>query len=180
MASDGRSAHYWYVKMFIVLHPLLFCLTNTNLLAGKVKTIGVSNFSIKTLEQLLPHAKVVPAVNQVELHPALPQYDLKAYCDAKGILLTAYSPFGETNSIKQIVLILSMIVNRAFLAYVTGQPDPNNMALLKDSTVSEIASKTGSSVGQVLVSWAVQRGTAVVPKSEKEERIKQNITVRIS
>ncbi|KAF5353403.1 hypothetical protein D9756_008003 [Leucocoprinus leucothites] len=61
---------------------------------GKVRAIGVSNFSVKTLEQLLKTAKVVPAVNQVELHPYLAQNDLKKYCDEKGIALTAYTPSG--------------------------------------------------------------------------------------
>lgn len=51
------------------------------------------------------------------------------------------------------------------------------MALLKDETIVEIAKSTNSSVGQVLLSWGVQRGTAVIPKSEKVERMKQNITV---
>lgn len=54
------------------------------------------------------------------------------------------------------------------------------MVLINDSTIAKIADKTSSTVGQVLISWAVQRGTAAVPKSEKEERIKQNITVRFS
>jgi hypothetical protein len=63
---------------------------------GKVKSIGVSNFSIKTLSVLLPECKIVPAVNQVEMHPCLPQEELKALCEAKGILLTAYSPFGTS------------------------------------------------------------------------------------
>jgi len=61
---------------------------------GKVKSIGVSNFSIKTLEILLPHVKVVPTVNQVEVHPCLPQEDLRKYCEEKGILIVAYSPLG--------------------------------------------------------------------------------------
>lgn len=61
---------------------------------GKVKSIGVSNFSIKTLEILLPHVKVVPAVNQVEVHPCLPQEDLRKYCEEKEILIVAYSPLG--------------------------------------------------------------------------------------
>ena len=61
---------------------------------GKVKSIGVSNFSIKTLESLLPHVKVVPAVNQVEVHPCLPQEDLRKYCEERGILIVAYSPLG--------------------------------------------------------------------------------------
>lgn len=61
---------------------------------GKVKSIGVSNFSIKTLTRLLPHCRIIPATNQVELHPYLPQTKLKAFCEERGILLTAYSPIG--------------------------------------------------------------------------------------
>lgn len=64
---------------------------------GKVKSIGVSNFSIKNLEILLPKVNVVPVTNQVELHPCRPQEDLKKYCDERGILLTAYSPLGMLN-----------------------------------------------------------------------------------
>jgi len=61
---------------------------------GKVKAIGVSNFSVKTLTQLLKTAKTVPAVNQIEMHPHLNQNDLKELADSKGIILTAYSPTG--------------------------------------------------------------------------------------
>ena len=55
----------------------------------------MSNFSIKNLEILLPKANVIPAVNQVEMHPCLPQEELKKYCEGKGILMTAYSPLGK-------------------------------------------------------------------------------------
>ncbi|KAJ8488945.1 hypothetical protein ONZ45_g13774 [Pleurotus djamor] len=61
---------------------------------GKIKSIGVSNFSIKTLEVLLKTAKVVPAVNQIELHPYLSQVELVEYCKKKGIVVTAYAPTG--------------------------------------------------------------------------------------
>lgn len=57
---------------------------------GRVKAIGVSNFSVKNLEVLLKTAKVVPAVNQVEAHPYCPQEELVQYCKGKGIHLTAY------------------------------------------------------------------------------------------
>lgn len=63
-------------------------------LLGKVRAIGVSNFSIKLLDKLLPECSVIPAVNQVQLHPCWPQEDLRKYCADREILLTAYSPFG--------------------------------------------------------------------------------------
>lgn len=59
------------------------------------RSIGVSNFSIKTLTSLLDQARIVPAVNQVEAHPYLPQHSLLSFCNAHGILLTAYSPIGK-------------------------------------------------------------------------------------
>jgi len=120
---------------------------------GKVKAIGVSNFSVKNLEILLSKTTVVPANNQVELSACLPQFELKEYCDAKKIVLTAYSPF--------------------------GQPDPTDYVVpfFSDPTLAEIAKMNDANVGQILVSWTVQRGIAVVPKSEKEERMKQNITL---
>ncbi|KAH8082844.1 reductase AKOR2 [Cristinia sonorae] len=62
--------------------------------SGKVRAIGVSNFSIKTLNELLETAKIVPHVNQVEMHPYLAQPDLMAYCTEKGIMMTAYTPTG--------------------------------------------------------------------------------------
>jgi len=113
---------------------------------GKVKSIGVSNFSVKTLEVLLKEAKIVPVTNQVELHPAYPQTELLEYCKSKNIILTAYSPLGQ-----------------------------NNPFFFNNATLQKVARDEGGTVGQVLISWAVQRGTIVVPKSEKEERIKENI-----
>ena len=66
--------------------------------SGKARAVGVSNFSIKTLKELEKTWKVVPAVNQVEMHPFLPQVELKAYCEGKGIHITAYSPLGAPYS----------------------------------------------------------------------------------
>lgn len=69
------------------------------LASGKVKAIGVSNFSPLLLDQLSKTWKTVPAVNQVELHPYCPQHDLKKYCEEKNILLQAYSPLGSTSTL---------------------------------------------------------------------------------
>ncbi|KAG0349972.1 hypothetical protein BG005_010502, partial [Podila minutissima] len=112
---------------------------------GKTKAIGVSNFSIKNLEKLLASAKIVPAANQVELHPENPQWELLEFCKAKGIHLTAYSPLGSTDS-----------------------------PLIKREEISKIAQKHNSNNANVLIAWAVQRGTSVIPKSTTESRIISN------
>ena len=67
---------------------------------GKVKAIGVANWSIPYLEELRKNWTVVPAVNQVELHPFLPQHELIEYCTKQGILMEAYSPLGSTGDLK--------------------------------------------------------------------------------
>jgi len=119
---------------------------------GKVKSIGVSNFSIKTLSALLAHCKVVPVINQVEMHPCLPQEGLKSFCEEKGILLTAYSPLGQSSTF-----------------------------LFELPVINQIADKHLATPAQVVLSWGVQRGTIVIPKSENEQRLLANITlIRLS
>lgn len=65
---------------------------------GKVKAIGVANYSVKFLEELLPQVSVTPAVNQIENHPYLPQQEIVDFCKQKGIHITAFSPFGSAGS----------------------------------------------------------------------------------
>jgi glycerol 2-dehydrogenase (NADP+) len=109
---------------------------------GKVKTIGVSNFSIKTLEELLPHCAVLPALNQVELHPCLPQTQLKAYCEDKGILLAAYSPFGVLAHPPTSHIVADMRAGRS-------------TTFMEDATIIGLADKLEVSAAQVVISWAV-------------------------
>ncbi|GAA6033299.1 hypothetical protein JCM8097_006678 [Rhodosporidiobolus ruineniae] len=116
---------------------------------GKVRNIGVSNFSVKNLEILLKTAKVVPAVNQVEAHPYCPQTDLVPYCASKGIHLTAYSPVGQ------------------------GASSP----LFSDPLILSLAKKYNRSAGALLLSWGVQRGFSVVPKSANPVRQRDNLDV---
>jgi len=123
---------------------------------GKVKSIGVSNFSVKLLTQLLPHCKVVPATNQVEAHPCLPQTELKEFCEARGILLTAYSPLGRPPA---------------------AHEESQMPTLLAEPAVRTPAEKYGVTPAQVLVSWGVQRRTIIIPKSENEGRMRANITL---
>jgi len=115
---------------------------------GKTKAIGVANFSVKYLEELLPEAKVVPAVNQIENHPYLPQQDIVDFCKKKGIHVTAYSPFGST-----------------------GSP------LFQEKEIQEAAKKHDVSPGTVLLSYHVARGSSVIPKSVTPSRIEDNLKI---
>ncbi|KAJ5697052.1 hypothetical protein N7536_007464 [Penicillium majusculum] len=116
--------------------------------AGKVKAIGVANWSIPYLEELKKKWTVVPAVNQVELHPFLPQHALKDWCDKHGILLEAYSPLGSE-----------------------GAP------LMSDPAIQQIAKKNDVSPATVLISYHANRGAVVLPKSINENRIVSNSQV---
>ncbi|KIM99146.1 hypothetical protein OIDMADRAFT_56311 [Oidiodendron maius Zn] len=115
--------------------------------SGKVKAIGVSNWSIPYLEHLEKTWKIIPAVNQVELHPYNPQHKLKKWCKEKGILLQAYCPLGSTSS-----------------------------PLLGDPDIGALAEKYKVSPATVLISYQVNRGCIVLPKSVTPARIEQNLT----
>ncbi|XP_051131960.1 NADPH-dependent aldo-keto reductase, chloroplastic-like [Andrographis paniculata] len=121
--------------------------------SGKARAIGVSNFTVKKLGDLLETARVVPAVNQVELHPVWQQPKLREFCNAKGIHLSGYSPFGSrgTTWIKYDVLEHPVLVSTA--------------------------EKLGKTPGQVALRWGLQMGHSVLPKSTNPSRIKENFDV---
>ncbi|KAF1343802.1 NADP(+) coupled glycerol dehydrogenase [Delphinella strobiligena] len=119
---------------------------------GKVKAIGVSNFNIRRLEDLISKIDIVPAANQVEAHPYLTQPDLFKYCHDKGVVLQAYSPLGNNQ---------------------TGEP-----RTVDDPLVHEVAKRLEMDPGVVLGSWGVQRGTVVLPKSVTPSRIASNLKVK--
>ncbi|KAL2865281.1 NADP-dependent oxidoreductase domain-containing protein [Aspergillus lucknowensis] len=113
----------------------------------KVRNIGVSNFGVSHLTRLLSHpcCEIVPAVNQVELHPYWPSKKLLQFCSDHGIHCTAYSCLGSANS-----------------------------PLLEDQVVLDICQKIDKSPQQVLIMWGVQRGTSVIPKTVNATRIAEN------
>jgi len=123
---------------------------------GQCRHIGVSNFGIGTLESLLGLARIRPAMNQVELHPYLQQSELLAFCEAQGVHLTGYSPLGTPGLPPQL--------------RPAGQP-----VLLEDPTITAIATRRGLTPAQVLLRWALQRGTAVIPKSVSPARLGENL-----
>jgi alcohol dehydrogenase (NADP+) len=121
---------------------------------GKVKNIGVSNFSKAELQKLLKTAKIKPAVHQLETHPYLQQQSFIDWHKEQGIHVIAYSPFGNQNDI-----------------YDSGSKVDT---LIKHPVIKKIAKKHGCKNADVVLAWGMKRGTSVVPKSVHEGRIKAN------
>ena len=122
---------------------------------GLARQVGVSNFSKRMIEQVSVATGHTPAVNQVELHPYLQQDALIAACKALGVAVTAYSPLGSPDS-----------------AAMMGRHD--DVLLTQHPTIVEIADAHQATPGQVLIAWAIARGTSVIPKSVNPGRIAEN------
>uniref|UniRef100_A0A669CA41 Zgc:56622 n=1 Tax=Oreochromis niloticus TaxID=8128 RepID=A0A669CA41_ORENI len=149
-----------YLDLYLVHFPVGLKGMEALQASGKVKSIGVSNFSILQLERLLALCRVPPAVNQVELHPYLIQTDMIEFCKSKKITLTAYSPFGSPGRPSELL-----------------REDTDPYKLLEDPVIADIAKKHRRSPAQVLLRYHVQQGVAVIPKSEKPHHILENTKI---
>jgi diketogulonate reductase-like aldo/keto reductase len=127
----------------------------TLLADGKVRAIGVSNFMVEHLTRLLQTASVVPAVNQIEVHPYFQQREVQSLGAEHGILTQAWSPIGG----------------------ITFYRDGEHTSTLQDPTIGEIAAAHGETPAQVMLRWGVQQGRSVIPKSTKPARIAENLDV---
>jgi diketogulonate reductase-like aldo/keto reductase len=116
--------------------------------SGKAKAVGVSNYTVRHLEELLEESKVVPAVNQVEFHPYIyeQQKELLEYCAEKNIVVEAYSPLARARD-------------------------------MDNTKIIAIAQRHAKTPAQIMLRWAIQHNTVPIPKSESPERIKENINV---
>jgi alcohol dehydrogenase (NADP+) len=123
---------------------------------GLTRHLGISNFSAKKIRELLPHCKIKPEVNQVELHPLLQQNELVAYCASQGIHMTAYAPLGSGDR----------------PAFVKAADAP---VLLENPVIRAIATAHDRTAAQVLIAWHVQRGISAVPKSVTPSRLRENL-----
>ena len=127
---------------------------------GLIKSIGISNYTGALVLDVERYAKHIPQVLQIEHHPYLVQQDLLDLCKKRGIAVVAYSSFGP-----QSFLELNM------------QKAHDTPLLLEHSTIKGIADKHSKTPAQVLLRWSTQRGVAVIPKSNNQGRLQQNLDV---
>ena len=122
---------------------------------GRVRAIGVSNFMPEHLEELLRNTAVVPAVNQIEVHPYFSQPAVRATNAAHGIVTQAWSPIG------------------GITFYRGGQGG----STLEDATIADIAKVHDKTPAQVMLRWHLQQGRSAIPKSTRPQRIAENFDV---
>ncbi|KAI0188400.1 NADP-dependent oxidoreductase domain-containing protein [Astrocystis sublimbata] len=151
LGADGK----YVIKKDLTENPEPTWRAMEELLAsGKVRSLGVSNWTIEGLKKLMAFAKVKPQVNQVEVHPFLPNGDLIDFCQANDIMIEAYSPLGSQDQIPN-----------------TGEKVRTN------KTLNEVADRSGNTLAQVLLAWGLRRGYVVLPKSSTPSRIESNAQV---
>jgi len=141
-----------YLDLYLVHFPVpdlrkeTWRAMETLLEKGRCRAIGVSNFTLRHLEELIEESHVIPSVNQVEFHPFLYQKELLKYCQRKGIQVEAYSPLARGER-------------------------------LKHPRITSLATKYSKTPAQLMIRWGIQHGLVVIPKSTREERIRENSQV---
>jgi len=115
--------------------------------AGKARAIGVSNFKPAHIDRLIAETGVTPAVNQIQLSPAIPRREQRAYDSEHGIVTESWSPIGGTGD------------------------------LLAEPVLARLAEKHGRTPGQIVLRWHVQNGLVAIPKSRNPERMAENLSV---
>lgn len=124
---------------------------------GRIKALGVCNFEISHLQDLMEHATIQPAVNQVELHPYFPQIELRKFAKANNIALESWSPIGGSGG--------------------SGGRNNHDTPLLEQPVLHTIGQKYNKTPAQVVIRWHIRNDLIVIPKSVHEDRIMQNIDV---
>ena len=120
--------------------------------AEKVKSIGVSNFTLKHLKEMEGYARIRPAVHQFEVHPAHLEKDVIEYCEANGIFVQAYASLAEGALLEE--------------SFLHSNPE-----------FVDLAQKYQCTIAQLLLKWPLQRGWGIIPKSINIHRIKENISL---
>jgi diketogulonate reductase-like aldo/keto reductase len=152
-----------YVDLFLLHHPVptefdrtvgAYRAIEEMLAADRTRAIGIANFMEDHLENLLGRVDVVPAVNQIEVHPYFSQPDLRRLMAERGVATQAWSPIGGV--------------------YAYG---PKNTSVLEDRVVVESAARHGKTPAQIVLRWHIEHGFCAIPKSVKPHRIAENIDI---
>lgn len=142
-----------YIDLMILHHPVNNYIYAYKMLEkayeeGKLRAIGVSNFPVEKLREVLDHCEIVPALMQVECHPYYPAEAVKSFCDGKGIKLQSWYPLGHGNA-----------------------------GLVNDPVFASLAEKYGKSNAQIILRWHIQMGFGLVPGSKSHEHIRENAEI---
>lgn len=124
---------------------------------GRIKALGVCNFQIEHLEDLLKHATVKPVINQIELHPYFPQRELRQFADTQDIFIESWSPIGGSGG--------------------NGGRHDVGTSLLDQQILQSIGNKYKKTPAQIVLRWHIQNNLIVIPKSVRPERIRENIDI---
>lgn len=159
-----------YVDLFLIHWPIPSKDENTNTFkqpplhvtwklmedlvkSGKTKSIGVSNFNVQILIDLLTYAEIKPVCNQVEIHPYLIQQDLISFCKKNDIEIVAYCPLGGN---------------------VPGKPQFSVKTMIQEPVIKEVAAKYNKTPAQIILNWHLSRGYVVIPKTATASRLQEN------
>jgi len=166
-----------YIDLYLLHWPVPADFANTvaayqageKLLAdGKIRAIGVSNFSPVDLKNLMDRVKITPAVNQVELHPFFIQREVRAADDRLGIITESWAPIGGS-------------LNRKASATGNARQGSTNQSELRSPlehpVILKLAAKYGKTPAQVVLRWHIEHGLCAIPKSVHAERIAENIDI---
>jgi diketogulonate reductase-like aldo/keto reductase len=163
-----------YVDLYLIHYPVPERLRSWRVLeglraSGKTRSIGVSNFTIRHLTELLAKGETAPAVNQVEFHPYLYQRDLLEFCRKNHIVIEAYSPLthGERLADPKLVAIARKYSNKGAMADAASSGFLNKLN----------RNAGAKSTAQILIRWALQHDVVVIPKSANRQRIVEDADV---
>jgi len=121
--------------------------------AGKCKSIGVSNFNVQSIVDLLTYAEIKPVCNEIEVHPYLTQEDLIGFCKKNNIEIVAYCPLGRN---------------------ILGNPETGAKTLFEEPVIQELSAKYNKASSQIVLNWHLSRGYVVIPKTGTLSRLREN------
>jgi diketogulonate reductase-like aldo/keto reductase len=170
-----RKLQMDYVDLYLIHFPVRRRHQSWKLFAKlrareKARSIGVSNYTVRHMSELLQESDVVPAANQVEIHPYLQQRELADFCRARGVVIEAYSPLTHGQRLNDPKLVA---IAQKYSRNGASAPVWKRLSMLENFARPDGVKTTA----QVLIRWGLQKGYVVIPKSSKPRRVVENAGV---